>query len=55
VVGTTTVLGTVAKELAGILTTADEGTEAITEVGTESGTLDQAIIATDGLEATTMT
>jgi hypothetical protein len=53
--GTTTVAGTVTNELTATETTALEGTEAITEVGTDSGMFVQETIATDGDEATTTT
>jgi len=53
--GTTTVAGTKTNEVVATVTTADDGTEAITEVGTDSGTLVHETMATDGDEATTMT
>jgi hypothetical protein len=52
--GTKTVAGTQTHEDVGTVTTADDGTEKITEVGTESGTADHEMITTDGDETETM-
>jgi len=49
------VAGTKTNDEVATVTTADDGTEAMTDVGTEFGTLVQATMATDGDEATTTT
>lgn len=53
--GTTTVAGTATKLETATVTTAELGTLAITDVGTDSGIFDQETIATEGLEAKTTT
>lgn len=53
--GTKTVAGTQTKLEAAIVTTAELGTLEITEVGTDSGIFVQATIATEGLDAKTIT
>jgi len=49
------VAGTVTNDEAATVTTAVDGTDAITLVGTESGTFDHSTIATLGDEATVKT
>jgi len=53
--GTVTTDGTKTNDEVATVTTAVDGTEAMTEVGTEFGTLVHSTITTDGDEATTTT
>jgi len=53
VTGTTTVAGTKTNEETATVTTAVDGTEAITEVGTDSGTFVHETTTNDGDDETT--